>query len=132
MKSISTYDEFLNESIRAEEAYRDTGAIQTVIDGKRDMGFITIKSSVDVSEKEFWTLVKIHDLSIIHLSGNEYDAYIYFNKRAERGARELAKIANRYGGYLSHEATERESRRIGELLGYDRRDIDDYIKKNYR
>ena len=132
MKSILSYREFLAESIRAEEAYRDTGAIQTVIDGKRDIGFITIKSSVDVSEKEFWTLVKIHNLGTIHLPENEYDAWIYFNKRAERGAQELAKIANRYGGYLSHEATERESRRIGELLGYDRRDIDSYIKKNYR
>jgi len=132
MKEILTYEEFINESIRAEEAYRDRGAIQTVIDGKRDMGFITIKSSVDVSREEFWKLVKIHDLSTIHLPQNEYDAYIYYRKGAERGAQELAKIANRYGGYLSYEATERESRRIGELLGYDRRDIDSYIKKNYR
>ena len=132
MKEILTYEEFINESIRAEEAYRDRGAIQTVIDGKRDMGFITIKSSVDVSRYEFWKLVKIHDLSTIQLPQNEYDAYIYYRKGAERGAQELAKIANRYGGYLSYEATERESRRIGELLGYDRRDIDSYIKKNYR
>ena len=45
---------------------------------------------------------------------------------------ELAKIANKYGGYLSYEATEQESRRIGELLGYDKKDVDGYINKNYR
>ena len=132
MKSIPTYTEFLTETIRAEEAHRDAGAIQTVIDGKRDMGFITIKSSVDVTEKEFWALMKTYNLGTIHLSGNVYDAWIYFNKRAEKGARELAKIANRYGGYLAWDASEADSRRIGELLGYDRRDIDSYIKKNYR
>ena len=132
MKEIPTYEEFLNESIRAEEAYRDRSAIQTVIDGKREMGFITIVSSVDTSREEFWKLIKTHNLETIHLPGNEYDAYIYYRKGAERAAQELAKIANRYGGYLSYEATERESRRIGELLGYDKRDIDAYIKKNYR
>jgi hypothetical protein len=132
MKEITTYQEFINESIRAEAAYRDRSAIQTVIDGKRNMGFITIVSSVDTSREEFWKLIKTHNLETIHLPGNEYDAYIYYRKGAERGAQELAKIANRYGGYLSYEATERESRRIGELLGYDRRDIDAYIKKNYR
>ena len=122
----------LDESIRAEEAYRDKTAIQTVIDGKRDMGFITIKASVDTTKEEFWNLVKTHNLGTIKLPKNEFDAYIYFNKGAEKKAKELAKIANKYGGYLSYEATEAESRRIGELLGYNKKDIDQYINKNYR
>lgn len=122
----------LEESIRAEEAYRDRNAIQTVIDGKRDMGFITIKSSVDTSKEEFQNLVKAHNLGIIKLPKNEFEAYIYFNKGAEKKAKELAKIANKYGGYLSYEATEQESRRIGELLGYDKKDVDGYINKNYK
>ena len=66
----------LEESIRAEEAYRDRNAIQTVIDGKRDIGFITIKSSVDTNEEEFWNLVKTHNLGTIKLPKNEFDAYI--------------------------------------------------------
>jgi hypothetical protein len=122
----------LEESIRAEEAYRDRNAIQTVIDGKRDMGFITIKSSVDTSKEEFQNLVKTNNLGIIKLPKNEFEAYIYFNKGAEKKAKELAKIANKYGGYLSYEATEQETRRIGELLGYDKKDVDGYINKNYR
>ena len=122
----------LEESIRAEEAYRDRNAIQTVIDGKRDIGFITIKSSVDTNEEEFWNLVKTHNLGTIKLPKNEFDAYIYFNKGADKKAKELANIANKYGGYLSYEATEQETRRIGELLGYDKKDIDWYINKNYR
>jgi hypothetical protein len=122
----------LDESIRADEAHYDKSAIQTVIDGKRDLGFITIKASVDTSRDEFWDLVKTHNLGTIKLPKNPFDAYIYYRKGAERKAKELEKIANKYGGYLSYEATEAESRRIGELLGYDKRDIDQYINKNYR
>ena len=122
----------LEESIRAEEAYRDKSALQTVIDRKRDLGYITLKTMVDLSIDEFWDLVKTHNLGIIKLPKNEFEAYIYFNKGAEKKAKELAKIANKYGGYLSYEATEQESRRIGELLGYDKKDVDGYIHKNYR
>jgi hypothetical protein len=122
----------LEESIRAEEAYRDKSAVQTVIDRKRDLGYITLKTMVDLSIDEFWDLVKTHNLGIIKLPKNEFEAYIYFNKGAEKKAKELAKIANKYGGYLSYEATEQESRRIGELLGYDKKDVDGYINKNYR
>jgi hypothetical protein len=122
----------LEETIRAEEAYKDRKAIQTVIDGKRDIGFITIKASVDVSNDEFWDLVKTHNLGTIKLPKNDFDAYIYFNKGSQKKAKELEKIANKYGGYLSYEATEQETRRIGELLGYDKKDVDEYINKNYR
>jgi hypothetical protein len=122
----------LDESIRAEEAYRDKSAIQTVIDGKRDIGWIAVKSSVDVSKDEFLNLVKTHNLGTIKITKNPFDVYIYYRKGSEKKAKELEKIANRYEGYLSYEATEAESRRIGELLGYVKKDIDQYINKNYK
>jgi hypothetical protein len=132
MKHIPTYEEFVNETIKAEEAHRDKSAIQTVIDGKRDMGFITLKTSVDLSSNEFWDLVKTHNLGTIKLPKNQFEAYIFFNKDAEKKAKELAKIANKYGGFLSYEATKQESKRIGELLGYEKADIDWYLNKNYK
>jgi hypothetical protein len=129
---IPTYEEFVNEAIKAEEAHRDKSAIQTVIDGKRDMGFITLKTAVDLSSNEFWNLVKTHNLGTIKLPQNQFEAYIFYNKSAEKKAKELAKIANKYGGFLSYEATKQESKRIGELLGYDKADIDWYLNKNYK
>lgn len=132
MKNLPTFDEFITESIRAEEAHRDKGAIQTVIDGKRDMGFITLKTAVDLSRDEFWNLVKAHNLGTIKLPENQFEAYIFYNKGAEKKAKELAKIANKYGGFLSYEATKQESKRIGELLGYTKEDINWYLNKNYK
>lgn len=121
----------LLETIKAEEAYRDDTAIQTVVDGKRDLGFLTIKGSV-VDEADIWKAIKAGGLKTIEVPGNQFEAYIYFRPGAETKANELKKIAMKYGGFLSYEADEAESRRIGELLGYRKSDIDAYIRKNYR
>ncbi len=131
MENIPSFESFISESIRAEDAYRDDSAIQTVVDGKRDLGFITIKSST-MPAKDIWAAIEGGGLKTINLPGNQFDAYIYFRPGAEKKANELKKIAMKYGGFLSYEATEKESRRIGELLGYEKRDIDTYINKNYK
>jgi|688.fasta_scaffold875287_2 hypothetical protein len=131
MINIPTFEDFVFETIRAEEAHRDENAIQTVIDGKRDLGFIAIKAST-MKADTFWELVKKHGLKTMEVPGNEYEAYIYYKPSAERKAIELKKIAVKYGGFLAHNATKAESIRIGQLLGYDKKDIDWYINKNYR
>ena len=132
MINLPSYDEFLLEAIKAEEAYRDEDAIQTVIDGKRDLGFITLRGTVLDSPDEFWKLVKKGGLKTLKLPSSNHEAYIYYRKGAEKKANELKDIAEKYGGYLSWEATEKDSRRIGELLNYTKKDIDWYINKNYR
>lgn len=131
MKHIHTYESFLNETIRSEEAHRDINAVQTVIDGKRDLGFLTIVGST-LPEKDFWDMIKSGKLKTISLPDNMHRAYIYYRPSAEKKAKELADIANKYGGYLAWDATKEDSRRIGELLSYDKRDIDWYINKNYK
>jgi len=131
MKHILTYESFLNETIRSDEAHREEGSIQTVIDGKRDLGYITIIGAT-IPESVIWDMIKKGGLKTIKLPENKHKAYIFFRPGAERKAKELADIANKYGGYLSYEATKEESRRIGELLGYDKQDIDWYINKNYK
>ena len=119
----------LKEAINASEAYRDDNAIQTVIDGKRDLGFITLRGST-ISEKTFWEMINNNGLKTISVPSNEYKAYIYFRKGAENKAKELWDIAEKYDGYLSYNATPEDSRRIGQLLDYKESDIEDYITKN--
>jgi len=120
----------LRETINASEAHRDEDALKTVIDGKRDLGFITLKVAT-IPEKTFWDEIKKHGLRTISLPLNPYNAFIYFRKGAELKALELSNIANKYGGYLSYEATRDETIRIGQLLGYKESDISDYINKKY-
>lgn len=131
MKYVNLFDEFIHESIRAEEAYRDFNAVQTVADNKRDLGFITLIGST-LPKEQFWDMVNANKLKTLKIKGNSYQAYIYYRPGAEKKAKELQSIAQKYGGYLAWDATEEDSRRIGELLNYDKRDIDSYINKNYK
>jgi hypothetical protein len=121
----------LNELISAAEARRDEDAIQTVIDGKRDLGFLTLVGSA-LPKQQFVNMILNNDLKLLHVPSNPYKAFIYYRKGAEKQAKELRDIAEKYEGYLSVHATEEDSRRIGELLGYKQEDIDWYINKNYR
>ena len=82
----------LLETIKAEEAHRDANAVQTVVDGKRDLGYITIKGST-LDEKDFWDMVKQGGLKTIKVPENPYEAYIYFRPGADQKANELKTIA---------------------------------------
>lgn len=131
MKRIPSFDEFINETIRSEEAHRDPDAIQTVVDGKRDLGYITLRGSI-MQSQDFWKAIEEGGLKVLRVPSNPNECYVYYRPGAEAQAEELRDIAEKYDGYLAYYATEEDSRRIGELLGYDKIDIDWYIKKNYK
>jgi len=118
----------IKEEIKASDARTDINAIKTVINNKRNLGFITIKTT-DLPEEKFWQIVKKFNLGTLEVPSNPYNAFIYFKKGHEDEARELRDIAEKYKGYLSHKATDEDTRRIGELLGYKKEDIDDFIRK---
>lgn len=117
----------LKEVINASDAYSPVGSIQTVVDGKRDLAFLEFyPSQASLLDR----MVKDGGLRKVKVSKNPYPVYIVFRPGAERKAMELDKIASKYGGFLSGKASEEDSRRIGELLGYKQSDIEDYIKHN--
>ena len=120
-----------NEEINASEAYRDEGAIQTVIDGKRNIGWIALKASSSFSSKykDFFDIIEKHNLDTLKVPSNPYDVFIFYRKGSKKEAEELRNIAEKYGGYLAWNASEEDSRRIGQLLGYKQQDIDDYINQ---
>ena len=119
----------LKEEISAEEAYTDKEAIKTVLNGKRKLGFITLED-LDFPEENFWNIVQKFDLGTLKVPSNPHKAYIYYVKGAEDEANELKDIAEKYNGYLYYKATDEDTRRIGQLLGYKAEDIEDFIKRN--
>jgi hypothetical protein len=113
--------EELSEEIKASEAYSDHNSIKTIVDGKRDVAFI--KSST-----YNYLMCKYYGLKVIKVPDSPN--YIVYKKGAEDRANELLDIANKYGGFLHWQATDEDSRRIGQLLGYNQEDIEDYIKNS--
>lgn len=128
MERIKKFDEFLNETIRASEAHRDEDAIETVISGKRDVGYVTLIGST-MDRDHFWSGVQRGGLKTLRVPSNPFECYVYYRPGAEKEAEELRDIAEKYAGYLAYYATEEDTRRIGELLGYDKQDIEDFITR---
>jgi len=116
----------LRETINASDAHTDVGSIQTIIDGRRNIAFISLPNS------ELMDIIKKNDLGVIKVEQNDYETYIIYRKGAENEAKELLNIANKYGGYLSYEAEDDEIRRIGQLLNYKSSDVEEYIIMNNR
>jgi hypothetical protein len=88
-----------------------------------------VLDGIDFPEKNFWDIVKKFDLGIVKVPSNPHRAYIFHVKGAENEANELKDIAEKYNGYLSHKATDEDTRRIGQLLGYKAEDIESHIEK---
>lgn len=120
----------IKEEIDPEEAYGDKKSIQTVIDGKRKLGFVVLDGlDSSFTERKFWDTVQNKNLGVIKVPSHPNRAYIFYRKGAENEANELKAIAEKYGGYLSYKATDEDARKIGQLLGYKAEAIEDYIEK---
>ena len=126
MKLIS----ILREVISASEAYNDLDAVQTIVDGKRGVAFVAWKTMPDRYVEPVQKLIKDNGLKSMYVDGNKYDAYVIYAPGYEKDATELKDIAEKYGGYLRYDASEEDSRRIGQLLNYKESDIEDYIIRN--
>jgi hypothetical protein len=120
-----SYVDFFVESIDPSEAYTDEGALQTIIDGKRDIG------SLHRPSDEMKKLINFHGLKLIKIEKNPQDVYIVYRPGSEDRVEELLSIANKYHGYFSYLATKEDTIRIGQLLGYTQDKIDQYVKERY-
>jgi hypothetical protein len=118
----------LDEEIEASEATDDLDAIKTIVNGKRDTGG-AILNPKNSNYEELMNLIKNNKLKTLKLNDTGGSAYIVYKPEAENKAKELRKLADKYGGYWSANATPEDSRRIGQLLGYSEKSINDYINK---
>jgi len=136
MKYIKLYEEFTNERIKASEAYDTKNGVQTVIDGKRDLVFIsTMDNSIyrPNNEKELAAMEYglENGLKAIEVKGKPDGKAWVMYKNNKKAAQKLADYAEKNGGYLSDDTPE-EARYVGDLLGYDKKDIKAFIKRVYK
>jgi tRNA nucleotidyltransferase/poly(A) polymerase/2'-5' RNA ligase len=119
----------INEVIDAKQAYRDSDAIQAMINGNKDVALISFKRNPDIENilnKNGWGKTKIvqnHD---------NIDMHLIYRKSQEglKKAMQLYRILEKKGGYLKDETPE-EAREIGRLLDYTDESIDQYVDSKY-
>jgi hypothetical protein len=123
--------DILSEIIDPSEAYNDTDAVQTLIDGKRNLAFIVEKSNNKDNWARIQKMIADNGLKAMYVKGNTNNAYVVYTPGSEAKANELKDIAETYDGYLSANATKEDTIKIGELLGYDYDKIMAYVDKNF-
>jgi hypothetical protein len=123
--------DILSEIIDPSEAYNDTDAVQTLIDGKRNLAFIVEKSNNKDNWARIQKMIADNGLKAMYVKGNTNNAYVVYTPGSEAKANELKNIAETYNGYLSANATKEDTIKIGELLGYNYDKIMAYVDKNF-
>jgi hypothetical protein len=81
-------------------------------------------------ESEFYDFLEYNGLKALRVPKNPYKTVIIYRPQAENEAKELRDIAKKYGGYFAWYAEDEDTRRIGELLGYQRDKVEDFIRTN--
>jgi hypothetical protein len=118
----------IRETIHPSEAYRNIDAARTVCDGKRNVAFMAGLSSEEANTIS--DMIYDFDLDSIRVPSSSHDAYIIFRKGHDKQAHKLLKVAEKYGGYLSWEASDEDTREIGRLLEYNPEEVEIYINRN--
>ncbi len=122
-QQLNLLKEHLEEEISASDAYSDDGTLETIINGRRNVAFVAMMKSYWLEE------IKAAGLKLIPVGGQ--DAYVVYREGSGNEASQLAKIAKKYGGYLSYEATAEETYLIGILLGYNKEDVISFVIEKY-
>ena len=136
MKHIRLFEDFVTERIKASEAYDTMSGVQTVIDGKRELAFIStmdhpIYAPNNKSEIAAMNYGLENGLKSIEVKNKKNGKAWVLYKTDKKMAQKLADYASEHDGYLS-DSTPEEARYVGNLLGYDKKDIEDFVKRVYR
>lgn len=118
----------INEEIDASEAYSDKGALQTIIDGKRNVGIYPTYYKPDIEND-----LKNSGLNLIPVKQIHHDInmYVIYSDAGKNDAIKLYNFMVKKGGYLKDESPI-EAYYIGKLLGYTDESISPFILKNIK
>jgi hypothetical protein len=112
--------------IDASEAYNDSDAIRTFVDGRRDVAFITTSHERDI---DFHITTGLKRIKVTRPPG-AIPGFVLYRDKAKANAMMLLEILNRHNGY-ANDKTPEEAMEIGRLLGYTEESIRKYVSKKY-
>jgi hypothetical protein len=120
--SFCSLSQYLNEEIDPLEATDPKGAIKSVIDGRREVGYDRLGKA---------ELRKLEKAGVEYVIVPRKDSLVYYIFYTDKEkAKRLYDISQRHGGKLSPKSPD-EAREIGTLLGYSKNSIDEYVRKKF-
>lgn len=125
---LKIIENYILETIDPSEAYTSPNSLQTVIDGKRCVGFIgvlfdNLDDYINIAQEAGLKIIKVKQ-------PKEKEAIIFYRKGCEQDAERLNKIAIRNNGYLPINTPE-ETYEIGILLGYHPEKVKEFVLEKF-
>lgn len=135
MRPVKLFEQFVNETINASDAYEAMASVQTVIDGKRELAYLATMDQSPYGPYDEKVLIaldhaKENGLKVLKVKNRKPGRAWVIYKKDKKKAQELANIASEHGGFLSDDSPW-EAGKIGRLLDYSEKDIKAYIKRKY-
>ena len=124
--------EYIEEMVEPEDVRHEAPALQTILDGKRNVGFLVIynKETKDLFDKALSAGLKYISIPQREGSFGKTVANVIYRNGYESEAMRLAKIARKNEGYLPVNTPE-ETYEIGILLGYNPEKVKEFVLKNF-
>lgn len=133
MYNLIGFKKFINEGIRADEAYNEIDSVKTVADGRREMAYLAISTQKLIDPRDHIEALKFaidNDLNLLPVKNRKDGVAFVVYRNDSESAKKLAEFAATKEGYLNDETPE-EAEFIGNLLSYDTSDIKTYITRKY-
>lgn len=119
-------------TIKASEGHTEISSIQTLIDNKRELAFLA--TSIMICNEETYKAIDLaneHNIKSIKVKNRiDGEAWVFY-KTNVKDAQLLADFAASKGGYLN-DSNREEAYFVGNLLGYNQSDIEEYCLKLQR
>jgi hypothetical protein len=116
----------VDESVNPMTVTDNKSSVMSLINKERNVG--TIAFGKKNTDNEIVKLVNSDpELNTIFVNSNPHNLWIVYRKGSENEANELKKLYDDNGGFITPHSPGEVQRREGELLGYGKMFIDDFI-----
>lgn len=124
LEAIGLKDGLINPLL---EANGDKMAITSVVEGKRDIGYLSDPTPATLAR------INYHGLNLLDagIDSEGQQKYVFYRGN-ENGAKKLAELSKKYGGYLSTQTPIEDQILISNLLSYSMDSTLEYFKRTNR
>lgn len=117
----------IKETVHPDNVSDNINGVKSLCDEQRGISWVSNVSEIDANQ--IADMINNCNLNSIRVPSNPHLAFIIYRNGYEKQAKRLLRLAEKYGGYLSRDASDDDTREIGRLLEYDPESIEDYIRK---
>jgi hypothetical protein len=115
----------IKETVNPQNVSDNITGVRSLCNGERGVSWVSNVSENDANQ--IADMINDCDLDSVRVPSNPHLAFVIYRNGYEKQAKRLLHIAEKYGGFLSVDASDDDTREIGKLLEYNLESVEEYI-----